>query len=207
MKTFFDAPHLNDFNDPIRITRTPRKNYPIRQDLSAIELEIDYVQKAEFFRPAPLGIVCPDDSRARLFNETNPSNLNNGLVSFTRQFCTTPATRYEFENGSFTFPGIKPTSDSAVQLQAQFTRQIVLKVEYSYLYTTDPENDLVIQNQFQITDPNGSQVLFLAGDTSPSSAEYATLKDQGGYIQATETEFTRWRGNVWEMVNKFVLAR
>ena len=75
----------------------------IRQDLSAIEYQIDYVQRMEFFRPSALGIHCPDDNRARLFNETNPKGMKNGLVEFTRSFATIPETRYEFEPGSFTF--------------------------------------------------------------------------------------------------------
>jgi len=207
MKTIHDAPHLNDFADPIRVSVSPQKSFPIRQDLSAIDYRIEYAQRSEFFRPAPLGLVCPDDYRAKLYTESDPTDLGNGLVTFSRSYSTTPGIRYEFENGSFTFPAIRSTSSSASVIRSNLSRQVVFKVQYSYTYTDDPEGDLVVSNQFQPIDENGNFVSFIASDTIPTSAEYQTKREAGEYIQATETEFSRWKGNIWELKNKLVLIR
>lgn len=206
-KTLFDAPYLNDFIDPIRLTRTPRKRFPIRQDLSAVELSIDYVQKEEFFKPAPLNIQCPDDYRAFLVGETDPQRMGNGLVKFTRTFQTTPATRTEYSSGSFTFPAFKNLSSDSSTSRSSFSRQVVILVEFSYLRTSNPSDDLTITPQFSSTDPSGNSVPFIATDTNPILSDYQSFILAGDYIQSKETTISRWMGDIWQMENRKVKAQ
>lgn len=205
MKTFFDAPHLNDFIEPIRISRSPRKSFPIRQDLSAIEYQIDYVQRMEFFRPSALGIHCPDDNRARLFNESDPKGMKNGLVEFSRSFVTIPATRYEFEPGAFTFIEYQDSSGNVTR--TQFAEQVVFRVRYSYIYSENPESDLSLKNKYSAIDENGSRVYYVSPSTSPSSADYLTLIGSGSYIQAEASQIERWRGNIWQIKDQEIKAK
>lgn len=207
MKTIFDAPHLNDFVDPIRLTASPKKSFPIRQDLSAIEFEIEYVQQEQFFKPAPLNLACPDDYRAFLVEETNPARMGNGLVRFVRKYVTTPATRTEFSSGNFTFPAFKNLSSDSGTTRSSFSRQVVIKVEFSYLRTTDPSTDLTITPQFSIVDASGNSCAFVANDTNPNLSEYQAKISSGDFIQSKETTFSRWMGDVWQMENRLVKAQ
>ena len=206
MKTIHDAPHLNDFQDPIRVTINPKKRFPIRQDLTAIEYDVTFAQRSEFFRPSKLGIRCPDNPNARLYAETDPADIQGGLVQFTRSFSTIPATRVEFEKGTFQFPELRSVSTED-PYRASFSAQVIFKIIYSYIYTEDPENDLVLEREFRPTDTNGAFVDFVASDTSPNGAEYQTKIAQKDYINSAETDVARWRGNIWQMKNFLVVAR
>lgn len=205
MKTFFDAPHLNDFIDPVRLSVDPVRKFPIRQDLTAIEYSIRFVQRSEYFRPAPLGIICPDDPKALLFDESDPVANEHGLVEFTRHFATIPANREEFETGSFNFPGFKNSSDEI--LRENFSQIVVFKTVYTYQYATNPDNEISLDSRFNVIDQNGSRSDYVSPSTIPSLANYITEKDAGNYLQSEDTEVERWRGNIWEIRNKFVRAK
>ena len=205
MKTFFDAPHLNDFIEPIRITKTPRKSFPIRQDLSAIEYKISFVQKAEFFRPSPLGLIFPDDPRARMVDESDPSSTDHGLVEFSRTYMTTPSTRYEFESGSYTFPGFRDSAGET--LRDSFSIQVVFRVKYSYIYSEFPGQDLTLQDKFSSVDSNGSRVGYISPQTTPDSATYLTMIQSGSYIQAEQSLVERYRGNIWQIRDLEIIAK
>jgi len=207
MKTIFDAPHLNDFVDPIRLTRSPKKCFPIRQDLSAIEFEIEFVQQERFFKPAPLNLVCPDDYRAFMVEESNPARMNNGLVRFVRKYVTTPAIRTEFSTGNFSFPAFKNLSADSATTRSSFSRQVVIKVEFSYLLTTNPLDDLTISTQFSPEDASGNSCAFIATDTTPSLSNYQAKISAGEFIQSKETSISRWQGNIWQMENRKIKAQ
>jgi len=205
MKTSYDAPHLNDFIEPIRITKAPRKSFPIRQDLSAIEYKISFVQKAEFFRPSPLGLIFPDDPRARMINESDPSSTDHGLVEFSRTYMTTPSTRYEFEPGSYTFPEFRNTSDEIYR--ESFAIQVVFRVKYSYIYSENPGEDFTLLDKFSSIDSNGSRVGYISPRTTPDSASYLTMIRSGSYIQAEQTLVERYKGNLWQIRDLEVRAK
>lgn len=197
MKTYYDAPHLNDFIEPIRVTKSPRRSFPIRQDLSAIIYEIDFVQKSEFFRPARLGLNFPDDPRARLVDESDPKGTDHGLVQFSRTYMTTPSTRFEFEPGSFTFPEFKDSTGSTTR--QSFSLQVVFRVKYSYIYTESPGDDLIINEKFSAIDENGSRVNYISPLTTPDSANYMSRIQSGDFIQAEQSLVERYSGNIWQI--------
>lgn len=204
--TIFDAPYLNNFVDPVRLTKTPKKSFPIRQDLSAIVYEIEYVQQDEFFRPAPLNLLCPDNNKAFLVDETRPKKMQNGLVQFFRKFATIPATRKEYGTGNFTFPSFKNLSTDGSTTRTSFTRSVIVSIELSYIQTTDPLNDISLQTEFEVTDGNGNIVKFVAGDTTPSLQEYQVKVQNQEEIQTQQTSISRWMGDIWEIENRKVVA-
>ena len=207
MKTIFDAPYLNDFVDPIRLTASAKKSFPIRQDLSAIEYSIEFVQQERFFKPAPLNLQCPDDYRAFLVEESTPARMNHGLVRFVRKYVTTPATRTEFSSGNFTFPAFKNLSADSATTRSSFSRQVVIKVEFSYLRTENPLDDLTISTQFAPVDASGNSCSFIATDTTPTLAEYQAKISAGEFIQSKETSISRWQGDIWQLENRMVKAQ
>ena len=205
MRTF-DAPNDDEFVSPVRVTVNPVLEYPFRQDLTAIIYKIDYVQRSEYFTPLALDTTCPDNSSAYLVSESNPRVKNDGLVGWTRIFSTVPATRTEFSTTSFSFPAFRTDSSSSDTLRQGFTQTVVSKVEYSYIQTTDPENDLTIATQWQPLDSSSNACNFVASDTTPTKATYEGYVSGGTYLQASETKVKRWKGNIWQMENRKVKA-
>ena len=83
MANVYDGPNGDDFISPVKLTRTPRREFPFRQDLTAVLYYEDYAQRAEYFEPLALDAAHPDYPTAYLVDETNPAPGSDGLVSFT----------------------------------------------------------------------------------------------------------------------------
>ena len=206
MARTFDAPSSDDFTSPLRLTKEPRRSFPFRQDLTAVLYSDDYVQRAEYFQPMALDSPHPDFPTAYLVAETDPTTREDGLFRWSRTYATVPAARTEFEKGSFSFPAYKTDSDTATNLRDSFTQGVVAKVVYTYLLTTDPGTDLTITAMFQPLDDASNVVNFVASDSTPTRTVYAGYVTAGTYIQASETQVSRWMGNVWQMRNLQVKA-
>ena len=206
MANTYDGPNGDDFISPVKLTRTPRKEFPFRVDLTAVLFYDDYAQRAEYFQPTALDLSHPDYPTAYLVDETNPAPGSDGLVRFTRTFSTVPASRTEFSMGSFSFPAYKTLSADTVLLRDGFTQTIVTKQVFTYLKTTDPGADLTITGVFQPLDVDDEKVDFVANDSTPTRGTYEGYVSGGTYIQSRETEVTRWMGNIWQMKNTTVKA-
>jgi hypothetical protein len=206
MALTYDAPSGDDFISPLRISKNPKQAFPFRQDLTAILYVENYVQRPEYFVPLALDTPHPEIPTAFLVTESNPTQRSDGLFRWSRTFATVPADRTEFEKGSFGFPAYKTDSDTATNLRDGFTQGVVAKVVYSYLKTTDPGTDLTITAQFQPLDDASNKVNFVASDSTPTRSTYAGYVTAGTYIQARETQVTRWMGNIWQMKNLQVKA-
>jgi hypothetical protein len=202
----YDSPNDDDFISPIRLSVSPQKEYPFRQDLTAILYSIDYVQRSEFFVPSALDLTCPDNSSAFLVEESNPRQKGNGLCRFTRTFATVPSLRTEFSSSSFSFPAFKNLSADTALLRSGFTRTVVAKVEYTYLITTDPGTDLTFASQWEPLDASSNVCSFVAADSTPTKATYEGYVTAETYIQSKETKISRWNGNIWQMENRKVKA-
>jgi hypothetical protein len=206
MANVYDGPDGDSFVSPARLTKTPRKQFPFRVDLTAVLYFEDYAQRAEYFQPAALDLTHPDFPTAFLVNETNPAPGSDGLVRFSRTFATVPAERTEFQKGGFSFPAYKTLSADTAYLRDGFTQTVVAKNVYTYLRTTDPGADLTITGVFQPLDADVEKVDFVANDSTPTRATYEGYVTAGTYIQSAETEISRWMGNIWQMRNVLVKA-
>jgi hypothetical protein len=206
MTTTYDSPNSDDFVSPVRLTVTPRLEYPFRQDLTAILYLIDYVQRSEFFVPSALDLTCPDNSSAFLVEESAPRQKGDGLCRFTRTFATVPAGRTEFSSSSFSFPAYRTLSADTTNLRESFTRTIVAKVVYSYLLTTDPGTDLTFAQQWEPLDASSNVCNFVANDSTPTKTTYEGYVTAETYLQSKETKIKRWKGNIWQMENRKVKA-
>lgn len=206
MTITFDSPFGDNFELPIRVSTTPRKRFPFRQDLTAILYDEDYVQRAEWFIPLPLSTPHPDLEDVFLVGETNPTTRSDGLFRWTRTFASLPATREEWEMASFTFPAYKSASSETSNLRENFTQAVVGKVVYSYVLTDQPATDLTISAMFTPIDSSGNAVDFVAPETTPAKEDYEADVTAGTYLQAAETGVSRWKGDVWQLRNVFVRA-
>ena len=206
MPTTYDAPFGDNFTKAIRLSVNPRKRFPFRQDLSAILYDEDYIQRPEFFAPLPLDSLHPDIEGAFLVNESNPNARADGLFRWVRTYASLPGERTEFEMTSFSFPSYKTTSALPSNLRENFTRSVVGKSVYSYVHTSDPATDLLIDSMFSPVDASSNAVDFVADDTTPTKETYEAKVAEGTYIQSNQTEVARWNGNVWQLRNVFVKA-
>jgi hypothetical protein len=202
MAITYDSPGGDNFKNPVQMTRDPRLEYPIRQDLSAMIYVEDYCQRPDYFVPTALDTPHPVHVDAFLIAETNPKPLSSGgLVKFTRRYATVPGNRTEYTTTNFSFPAFKATSATATELRAAFSETCVAKVLYSYKLTSDPTQDLVFSPKFQPLDADENACNFVADDTTPTKAAYEADVAAGVFIQSAQTKVRRWRGNIWELQN------
>ena len=232
MAISYDAPSASDnFLNAVRLTTKSRRQYPFQQDLSAVLYLENYVQRPDRWEPLPLGSLHPDlgndittesgdnlvtdpsenqlitePSPAYLVEESNPTLRNDGLFRWTRTYATVPATRVEYGTGVFNFPAYKTNTASILTLRDNFSQSAVTKMTFSYLNTTDAGADLTITDKFQPVDSGSNKVNFVASDSSPTLVVYQGYVTAGTYIQARETEVSRWMGNIWQSINVEVIA-
>ena len=140
---------------------------------------------------------------------SDPKPSKDGLVGFTRTFQTVPSLRTEVGNYTFAFPAIRTDIDADgnhTTLRPAFTRRVVSRITYSYMQTLSPDTDLTIANRFQPTNALGNNVGYIDTTTTPSKATYDGYVSAGTYIQASDTIVSRWKGNIWQMINIEVKA-
>lgn len=234
MAITYDAPATSD--NWLVATRTnvdSRKEFPFIKDLTAIIYIEDFVQRPDQYEPLALDTLNPYNggdivteagvhiitesgstivtegtaiASAYLVDESDPILEDDGLFRFTRTFASVPATRVEFERTAFNFPAYKTDSDSTTLLRESFNQSVVSKVTYTYLLTSDPGADLTITARFQPIDSASNTCNFVASNSTPTLTVYAGYVTAGTYVQARETEVSRWMGNIWQMKNVQVVA-
>ena len=203
----YDSPGGDNFKNAVLVTRDPRLEYPIRQDLTARIFVEDYCQRPDYFVPTALDTPHPVHVDAFLIQETNPRPLSSGgLVKFTRRYATVPSDRTEYTTTNFSFPAFKATSAATAEQRAAFSETCVAKVLYSYKMTSDPTKDLVFAGKFQPMDKDENACNFVASDTTPTKTAYEADVTAGAFIQSAQTKVRRWRGNIWELQNLQVAA-
>lgn len=207
MAITYDSPAGDNFKNAVNMTRDPRLEYPIRQDLTARIFLEDYCQRPDYFVPTALDTPHPVHVDAYLIAETNPKPMSSGgLVKFTRRYATVPADRTEYTTANFSFPAFKATSAATAEQRASFSETCVARVLYSYKLTKDPSQDLVFLSKFQPLDKDGNACNFVATDTTPTKADYEKDIAAGAFIRSAQTKVRRWRGNIWELQNFTVAA-
>ena len=207
MSITYDSPAGDNFKTAIKLTKDERRQYPIRQDLTAIVYEDDFCQRPEYFIPTALDTPHPVHVNAFLIAESNPRPMGTGgLVKFTRTFSTVPGDRIEYTTTNFSFPAFKTTSAATSELRASFSETCVARVFYSYILSKDPSADLVFLARFQPLDSELNTCNFVASDTTPTKTNYEDKIQAGLFIQSAQTRVSRWRGNIWEMQNQKVAA-
>lgn len=203
----YDSPGGDNFKNAVQLTKDPRLEYPIRQDLTAVIFVEDYCQRPEYFVPLALDTPHPVKVDAFLIAETNPRPMSSGgLVKFSRKYAKVPADRIEYTTANFSFPAFKATSAATAEQRASFSETCVAKVFYSYKMTSDPTQDLVFSPKFQPLDKEGNAANFVASDTTPTKTAYENDVAAGVFIQSAQTKVRRWRGNIWELQNFKVAA-
>lgn len=200
MAITYDSPDSDNFKTPVLLSKQPKLEFPIRQDLTAKIYVEEYCVRPDYFVPAPLDLPHPIHVNAYLITETNPQRMGTGgLFKFQRRYATVPSDRIEYATTNFSFPAYKTTSATDAELRASFSETCVAKIFYSYKLTADPTEDLVFSPKFQPLDASGNAQNFVASDTTPTKTEYEKFVTDKTFIQSAQTAVSRWKGNIWEL--------
>ena len=67
-------------------------------------------------------------------------------------------------------------------------------------------SDIPNTDPLYIQDNTGRKTNTATGNTSPTATQYKALIAAGTQIQIERSNATRWRGNIWERVTRFIRA-
>jgi hypothetical protein len=147
-------------------------------------------------------------AKCYLTSEDGFNFLDNGIMSYNRNYASLPDGHEEFKMAGFTFPAYRSTStDKGNPIRMQFNNIVVSKNTWSYVRTNDPETDLITLPKFEPIDSGGNTVNFVASDTTPTMTTYESYVSGSSYVRTAETTVSPWLGNIWAMLNIEVLAQ
>jgi len=87
-----------------------RRSFPIPRDPTAQLIEQDFQILAGSFAPLALDTAHPTVTTAYLVEEGPQSDIDGGMVQWTRRYATVPADRDDYETFGYTFPGLYDVS-------------------------------------------------------------------------------------------------
>jgi len=202
MAIYPDAP-TTDWDTAVETTVDPRIVYPFEQwgDTSGYIVERDFVQsQSGYSGPQALGTADGTYTSALLIQETTPSPIGAGLVSFTRRYGTTPSsfTSYLFEG--YTFPGYYDSySTGGGSFRDPYPLLVDITVTNTFTYSATPPSGVSITGQkFSIT-KDGSFIDYVDSGSSPTISTYSGYVSGSTMIQARSNAIARAYGvgNVW----------
>jgi hypothetical protein len=209
-------------------TSTPRFlgpgliRYPFSSegDLTTLEIVQQFIVRAESY--APLALNTAYSSSANLaahpvgtffhLGDTDPAEVDAGIVSFTRTWGNVPATRFDYETFAATFPGIAYTGPSN---RFPFQRTVTSQLQKEYFqvgagltYTTPAAIPVVPATEFlyptELT-PRDPSDFFLAATTSPTSAAWVASISAAAFTYAVEAStLERYKGNIYVRITRLV---
>jgi hypothetical protein len=182
-------------------------------DLATLEIVQQFIVRAESY--APLALNTAYSSSANLaahpvgtffhIGDTDPVEVDAGIVSFTRTWGNVPAPRFDYETFAATFPGIAYTA-GANRLPFQRVVNLELQKEYfqvgaGLLYTSPGLVPVIPATAFQYptdTTPRDPSDFFLAATTTPTSTDWLDDITAGLFSYVVEAStLERYKGNIY----------
>ncbi len=121
--------------------------------------------------------------------ETSPAkDVSGGVVEFTRTYAQIPPTRVEFEGYGYSYQFADIGAGTIYELPLSVRSRLV----YTYYFTKTPEA-IPLVHAFRIAKVADS--FFFVG-TAPEDGDTELLGE--------DDKLTRWRGNIWEHVARWV---
>ncbi len=197
-------------------------NFVLTQDW--VIAQADYV-------PLALDTETPDYSEFLLAYESETRDIGGGRQQWTRTSLKLPSfpgdpdpvNYYDEPRGTFifTFPGFSGIIPNLGFVgiggpsvgRLPLSETVPLKVRRAFYNTTDPFDDITIEDKFSVyySDPGVTQAyvgdangLYIA--TTPSRTDYDALVSGGTYIVAEDTTWQRWMGNFYISETFYVKA-
>jgi hypothetical protein len=179
------------------------KVYAFDADSQSTNYKQQFVQNASDWTPLAWG--TEGDTGYYLVDESQPENIDAGMVRWTRTYSQVPQAHTEFEAVAYNYntiyvwdPNVPPAGNWILFSQVvSFTTMITSKVNYTYYRTDDPGNDITIDLAWKIFQLANNY--FFQG-TDP----YADLDNVPPFYLGDDSSVTRWRGNIWRKANRMV---
>lgn len=197
-----------------------RKSFPIPGDNTSFIVEQDFMQFFANFTPLALNTAHPTFTNAYLVEETPLQDLGGGVARWTRRYATIPATRDEYETFAYHFIGfygVWGINVTTVTGRDRFTKTVVSRLKHEYFLCATGQTyetpDLIPIIPAQAYEFNGIATDYL-GDSppfsvasDPSRTEYEAWIAAGTEIVAEDSRVSRWLGNIYERVTRYVVAQ
>ena len=197
-----------------------RYSCPIEGDSATTQFEQDYMITFANYSPLAIGTVHGTATSHYLVRESALEDMGGGIAKFTRTYSKVPADRSEYETYAYNFIGfwIPPSIGGIGSIgRDRFTQTVMSRLDYTYALATPPA---VIEAQAYIVVDEPTlklDYLFFAdniNDSEPSVEEYRLLSEgtdgtnifaAGKGIVAEDSRITRWQGNIYERVTRYVI--
>jgi hypothetical protein len=195
-----------------------RFNCPIEGDTTTTQFDQDYMVNIADYAPLAEGTVHGTHASHYLIKESAVEDLGGGIGKFTRTYSMVPADRNEYETFAYNFIGFWPSPGiygMGGTGRDRFTRTVVSRLAHHYAITTPP---IVIRAQdYFVTGSDTLKLdwLFPAAYTYHSSDQDGslTVETYQGWVTSGTHEFvaedsriSRWQGNIYERVTRYIYA-
>jgi hypothetical protein len=199
-----------------------RLSFPFSGDVASYIVEQDFMVFFANFSAAALDSTHGTHTTAYLVGESALQDIGGGIARFTRTWAKIPATRTEYESFAYTFPGYYP-GPGTVDGRANMTRTVVSRLVHEYFlcatgqtYTTPSAIPIISAQRYTLAGDNTAEVQWLvdataypfaAYTTDPTLPDYKALVSGQDEIVAEDSRLTRWMGNIYERVTRYVIAQ
>lgn len=210
-------------------TGVSRISFPIDGDITAQIIEQDYIQLAANFAPLALSTPHPDIATAYLVGESPLEDLGGGVVRWTRTFATIPANRSDYESFTYRFPGIlgdynPPYNQYWVTDPGDGrdprTDTVTSRMAYEYFlcevgqtYETADDIPIIEAQEYTLVGNNNAVINYLLAegvypdDSTPTKEDYLAAIAAETEIVAEDSAVSRYRGNIFQRVTRYVKAK
>lgn len=204
-----------------------RPEYPFLNrygDASHVVFTIPYIVSALDYAPTALNTAATINGVSVFAcGETAPADAGAGVLSYEGKFANVPASHFDYETYSATYPGYwgeRVSYTQTVQAQLQYE---YFKTGTGETYETPAEIPLVAETR--VTNSGGLDVSILSGGelfltdggevapgvtlaaTSPTLTAYKALVTGATYSIAVDCKVEHYLGNIWARITRRVLAK
>lgn len=200
----------------------------------SLVMTLAFQQFNEWWEPVPINTGYndsvppayqnPDYEDFVLCSENERQDIGGAIVQWTRTYAKVPDQRTEGSSYSYSYPGLvgtyTPTGGGAqnivtLRLPIQLTPTCKIVYEYFLVGLNGTYADFlsiprIAHTQFYIPILNGisevgkQDVTILGVSTVPTTTEYQTAQGDGSLIVAEDSQVSRWMGDIFQRVTKYI---
>lgn len=213
-----------NYEGPTINTANPEENGPIRKafpfhnkfgDADHVVFTQPYMQQWEDYGPPTLNDSATiGGETVYCVGDEGLSDAGAGLVAFDRQWANVPASHFDYETTSVTYPGYTETREP-------YTQTTQAQIEYEYFlvgpgqtYTTPDEIPLIAETRMTSLDGEDAYLLsgnvyinFAGGGTTPTIEDYQDWVAAETYEIVVDCRVEQYLGNIWSRITRSVQAK
>ncbi len=216
------------YNSPAFDLMNAQTNGPIKQefpfsnkygDAAHILLTAPLVQLSASYAPLAINTTATvNGASVFVVGDSQPSEIGADVVAFDRQYANVPATHYDYETASLTFPGFFNSRNPYTQTETVQIERVYYQVGAGLTYTTVDALPLIAESR--VTNTAGLNVSIFSGGylylnngggilspTTPSLATYIALAAANTYSLVLDSKPEWYIGGLWAVVTRRAQAR